>query len=75
MRTCQAALSEYVDSLVVPKAAIYTQNEQTGVVRVQSDGSLVFIPITIISEQSDGVYIAPIQTGALLADQTVKLFN
>jgi len=75
MRTCQAELSEYVDSLVVPKAAIYTQNEQKGVVRVLEDGSLVFIPVTIISEQSDGVYVAPIQTGALLSGQTVRLFN
>ena len=74
MRTCQAELSEFVDSLMVPRAAIYTQNDQTGVVRVQSDGSLVFIPISIISEQSDGVYISPIQTGALESGQTVHLF-
>ncbi len=75
MRTCQAELSEYMDSLMVPRAAIYTQNDQKGVVRVQSDGSLVFIPVTIISEHSDGVYISPIQTGALLSGQTVRLFN
>lgn len=75
MRTCQAELGEYVDSLIVPKAAIYTQNGQKGVVRVLDDGSLVFIPVTIISEQQDGVYIAPIQTGALVSGQTVRLFN
>ena len=75
MRTCQASLSEYVDSLMVPKAAIYTQNEQKGVVRVESDGSLVFIPVTVVSEQTDGTYITPIQTGALLSGQTVRLFN
>ena len=75
MRTCQAELSEFVDSLLVPKAALYTQNEQQGVVRVEADGSLVFIPITVISEQADGVYIAPIQTGALVSGQTVRLFN
>ncbi len=75
MRTCQAELGEYVDSLIVPKAAIYTQNEQKGVVRVLNDGSLVFIPVTILSEQQDGVYIAPIQTGALLTGQTVRLFH
>jgi len=75
MRTCQASLSEYVDSLMVPRAAIYTQNDQKGVVRVESDGSLVFIPISVISEQPDGVYISPIQTGALLSGQTVRLFN
>ncbi len=75
MRTCEAELSEYVDSLMVPKTAIYTQNDQKGVVRVESDGSLVFIPVTIVSEESDGVYISPIQTGALVAGQTVHLFN
>ena len=75
MRTCQAELGEYVDSLIVPKAAIYTQNDQKGVVRVLDDGSLVFIPVTIISEQQDGVYIAPIQTGALVSGQTVRLFH
>ncbi len=74
MRTCQAELGEYVDSLIVPRAAIYTQNDQKGVVRVLEDGSLVFIPVTIISEQQDGVYIAPIQTGALVSGQTVRLF-
>jgi hypothetical protein len=75
MRTCQAELSEYVDSLMVPKAAIYTQNDQKGVVRVLEDGSLVFVPVTIISELKDGVYVAPIQTGALLSGQTVRLFH
>ncbi len=75
MRTCQAQLSEYVDSLMVPKAALYTQNDQKGVVREESDGSLVFIPVTIVSEQPDGVYVSPIQTGALLAGQTVHLFH
>ncbi|MBN1776794.1 MAG: hypothetical protein JW811_01615 [Clostridiales bacterium] len=75
MRTCRAELSEYVDSLVVPRAAIYTQNNQKGVVRVLEDGSLVFIPVTIISEQSDGVYVAPIQTGALVSGQTIRLFH
>jgi hypothetical protein len=35
----------------------------------------VFIPVTIVSEQQDGVYIAPIQTGALLSGQTVRLFH
>ena len=75
MRTCQAELGEYVDSLIVPKAALYTQNDQKGVVRVLDDGSLVFIPVTIVSEQQDGIYIAPIQTGALVSGQTVRLFH
>ena len=75
MRTCRAELSEYVESLMVPKAALYTQNDQKGVVRVQEDGSLVFIPVNVVSEQPGGVYISPIQTGALLSGQTVRLFH
>jgi hypothetical protein len=75
MRTCRAELSEYVDSLMVPKAALYTQNEQKGVVRVLDDGSLVFIPVTVVSEQPDGIYVSPIQTGALVSGQTVRLFH
>ena len=75
MRTCQAELSEYVDSLLVPKAALYVQNDQKGVVRVLEDGSLVFIPVTVISEQADGVYVSPVQTGALVSGQTVRLFQ
>jgi hypothetical protein len=36
---------------------------------------LVFIPVTVISEQADGVYVSPVQTGALLSGQTVRLFQ
>lgn len=75
MRTCRAELSEFVESLMVPKAALYTQNEQKGVVRVLDDGSLVFVPVTVVTEQPDGVYVAPIQTGTLDAGQTVRLFH
>ncbi len=74
MRTCEAELGEYADGLVVPAAAIYTQNDQKGVVRVEEDGSMVFIPVNIVATQGDDVFISAIQTGVLGTGQTVRLF-
>ncbi|MEA4928248.1 MAG: HlyD family efflux transporter periplasmic adaptor subunit [Candidatus Limiplasma sp.] len=75
MRTCQAELGEYADGLLVPAAALYTQNEQQGVVRINQDGTQVFIPVDILSRQGDKVFISPIQTGILGKGQTVRLFR
>ena len=75
MRTCQAELGEYADGLLVPASAIYTQNEQKGVVRINDDGSQVFIPVDIVSKQGDKVFISAIQTGILNKGQTVRLFH
>ena len=75
MRTCQAELGEYADGLVVPASAIYTQNEQQGVVRVEQDGSMVFIPVSVVATQGDKVFISAIQTGVLGKGQTVRLFH
>ncbi len=74
MRTCEAELGEYADGLVVPAAAIYTQNDQKGVVRIQEDGSMVFIPVNIVATQGDKVFISAVQTGVLGTGQTVRLF-
>jgi putative membrane fusion protein len=74
MRTCEAELGEYADGLMVPAAAIYTQNGQKGVVRIEADGSQVFIPVTIVSTQGDDVFISAVQTGILGTGQTVRLF-
>jgi hypothetical protein len=74
MRTCEAELGEYADGLMVPAAAIYTQNGEQGVVRVEADGTQVFIPITVVSTQGDKVFISAIQTGILGTGQTVRLF-
>ncbi|NLI21178.1 MAG: hypothetical protein GX418_06490 [Clostridiales bacterium] len=75
MRTCQAELGEYADGLLVPAGAIYTQNEQKGVVRINQDGTQVFIPVDIVSTQGDKVFISAIQTGILSQGQTVRLFR
>ena len=75
MRTCQAELGEYADGLLVPASAIYTQNEQQGVVRINEDGTQVFIPVDIVAKQTDKVFISAIQTGLLAKGQTVRLFH
>ncbi len=75
MRACQAELGEYADGLMVPSTAIYTQNNQQGVVRVNDDGSQVFIPVNVVATQADKVFISGIQTGILGKGQTVRLFR
>ena len=74
MRTCQAQLGEYVDCLQVPQGALYTQNNATGVVVLTEDNQ-VFIPVTVLRQESGTAYISPIQTGVLTAGQTVRLFK
>ena len=75
MRTCQAELGEYADGLLVPASAIYTQNEQKGVVRINQDGTQVFIPVDVVATQGDKVFISAIQTGVISKGQTVRLFH
>ncbi|MEA4999427.1 MAG: HlyD family efflux transporter periplasmic adaptor subunit [Candidatus Limiplasma sp.] len=75
MRTCQAELGEYADGLLVPANAIYTQNEQKGVVRINDDGTQVFIPVDILARQGDKVFISAIQTGVIATGQRVRLFR
>ena len=75
MRTCQAELGEYADGLLVPSTALYTQNEQKGVVRINSDGTQVFIPVDVLGKQGDKIFISAIQTGLLGTGQTVRLFH
>ena len=75
MRTCEAELGEYADGLLVPGSAIYTQNGQQGVVRIEADGSQVFIPVSVVSTQGDKVFISAVQTGVLGTGQTVRLFH
>ena len=75
MRTCQAELGEYADGLLVPATAIYTQNDQQGVVRINEDGTQVFIPVDILARQGDKVFISAIQTGVIGTGQQVRLFR
>ena len=75
MRTCQAELGEYADGLLVPASALYTQNDQQGVVRINEDGTQVFIPVDVMAKQGDKVFISAIQTGILGTGQRVRLFH
>ncbi len=75
MRACQASLGEYADGLLVPATAIYTQNEQQGVVRINDDGTQVFVPVDVVAKQGDKVFISAIQTGILNKGQRVRLFH
>ncbi|MBR4080215.1 MAG: hypothetical protein IKK21_00310 [Clostridia bacterium] len=73
MRTCQAELGDYVQSLMVPSRAIYVQDEMTGVVVVDGSNKL-FIPVNILLRDGDNVYVSAIQQGLLYEGQTVVLF-
>ena len=66
---------ENADGLLVPASAIYTQNEQMGVVRINQDGTQVFIPVDVVATQGDKVFISAIQTGVISKGQTVRLFH
>ena len=74
MRTCQAQLGEYVDCLLVPEGALYTQNGATGVV-VVSESAQNFVPVTVHRQENGKAYVSPVQTGLLTAGQTVRLFK
>ncbi|MBE5802367.1 MAG: hypothetical protein E7319_08780 [Clostridiales bacterium] len=74
MRTCEASIGEYVDCMMVPADAIYTQNGAKGVVIIQ-DGVQKFVPVTILNESGNEVYISAIQTGVLVEGMTVQLFD
>ena len=74
MRTCQAELGEYADSMVVPVAAIYVHNETKGIVLIDGEQQ-VFVPVIILQQDGEKAYISAILTGVLSAGQTVKLFH
>ena len=74
MRTCQAQLGEYVNCLLVPEGALYTQNNATGVV-VVSETAQNFVPVTVHRQENGKAYVSPVQTGLLTARQTVRLFK
>ena len=74
MRTCTGVLGDSATSLTVPEKAIYTQNNQQGVVRVEGE-SKWFVQVTILKKQDGMCYITPVQAGALEEGQTIKLFN
>lgn len=73
IRSCTASLGDYVTSLCVPKRAIYTQDNMTGVV-ILDGANRLFVPVSVLLENGDDVYIEPIQQGLLYVGETVCLF-
>lgn len=73
MRTCQATLGDYLETLRVPARAIYKQDGMTGVVLAQN-GQEMFIPVQLIYNAGDYVYITPVTYGLLQVGQTVMVF-
>ena len=72
MRTCQAELGEYVNSMVVPQNAIYKYDGADGVVVVTGENRL-FVPVHIIRQADGKAYIEALQPGFLFIGQTVML--
>jgi hypothetical protein len=72
LRTCEAELGEYVNSMVVPQSAIYKHEGADGVVIVNGDANL-FVPIKIVKRDGERVFIEAIQQGLLYVGQTVLL--
>jgi len=72
-RTCEGELGDSVATLMVPSRALYTQDDMIGVVVVDGQHQL-FIPVNILLEDGDNVYITAIQQGLLVEGMTVMLF-
>ena len=73
MRTCQAELGDYLATLMVPSRAIYTQDEMQGVVVIDGSNQL-FIPVQIVYQDGDNMYVTAVTQGLLFEGQTVRLF-
>ena len=73
MRTCQAELGEYVNSMVVPQSALYRLDGANGVVVVNGESRL-FVPVRVIRQEEGRAFIEALQPGFLSIGQTVMLF-
>ncbi len=74
MRTCEATLSEAVECMTVPVAALYTQNGSKGVV-IDQNGVPSFVPVNVLDQQDGKAFIQPIQSGVLSEGMSVQLFQ
>ena len=73
VRSCHVQLTEIIASIAVPAGAITTYNGEIGVVVIQSDGEY-FLPVTIISQDSQTAYILPQIDNILTQSSTLRLF-
>lgn len=74
MRTCEATISEAVQCMMVPLAAIYTQNGSNGVV-INQNGIPSFVPVNVLDQLDGKAYIQPLQSGVLMEGMDVQLFD
>ncbi len=73
VRTCEGELGSNISTLMVPRRAIYEQDNMPGVVVV--DGQYqTFIPVNILEWKDGYACISAIQQGVLFEGQTVRLF-
>lgn len=73
IRSCHVQLSESIYSLTVPANAITTLDGEMGVVVVQPDGEY-FLPVTIISQDSNEAHIVPQLSNILTVGSVVVVY-
>ena len=74
MRKCTGVLGNGEKNLIVPEKAIYRQNDQTGVVRME-DGNKQYVPVTVVKWHGGYCFITPVQPGSLEEGQEIELFD
>ncbi len=76
IRTCEATVGDFVSGLSVPMSALYTYNNQIGVVVVEG-GVQTFVAVVVIEYQDeDTAFVRPLLSGSPLEQgKTVMLFK
>ena len=72
-RTCEGELGDSVSTLMVPARALYPYDNMVGVVVVDGSNQL-FIPVQVLLEDGDNVYITALNQGFLREGMMVVLF-
>lgn len=73
VRTANAQVGElYVSGLKVPLNALRQQNGQMGIVLTDDGGR--FVPVTVIMQDNSYAVIQPLQAGALMEKQKIRVF-
>ena len=73
LRTGRVEVRDDSLAMVVPRSAIYVQDELQGVV-AEINGTPMFVPVTIVRQVGDQVYISPLTQNVLREGMTVRLF-
>ena len=72
-RTCEGELGDSVSTLMVTARALYPYDDMVGVVVVDGNNQL-FIPVQVLLEDGDNVYITALNQGFLREGMMVVLF-